>query len=310
MKTYKVVTRESQLALWQTNYVISLLKEAHPQCDFEIVRMETKGDKILDQALSSIGDKGLFTQELESAMLNHEVDFAVHSLKDMPTKLPEGLNLSAVIKRHDHRDALLSKSSSDIAGLPKDAVVGTSSLRRKSQLLHLRPDLRVRDLRGNVNTRLRKYQEEDFDAIILASAGLDRLNFGDVITRRLETDQFMSAVGQGAVVIESRTDDKEVEALLTPINDKDTELAIRAERAFMRVLEGGCQVPMGAYASIEGESIILEGFVGSLDGKVLLRDHIKYSYEEPEIAGEKLASKMISQGAKELLASVCKQAEK
>lgn len=303
-ETYKVVTRESPLALWQTHHVIALLKEKHPQLHFEIVKMQTKGDRILDQALSAIGDKGLFTLELEEAMLAGDVDFAVHSLKDMPTALPKGLWLSAMPQRQDHRDALLCRHANSVEDLKPNAVVGTSSLRRKSQLLHHRPDLQVKDLRGNVNTRLRKYHEGQYDAVILAAAGLDRLDLGEEITTRLDTAHFMSAVGQGAVVVESREDDTVLTDILAAINHADTQAATGAERAFMLALEGGCQVPIGAYAVIQNDRLHLDGFVCSLDGRHMVRSQIVKPKNEFEAAGTELARELINLGADKILQEI------
>lgn len=303
-KTYKVVTRESPLAMWQTEYVIGLLKEKYPSLSFEIVRMKTKGDRILDQALSAIGDKGLFTQELEAAMLAGDVDFAVHSLKDMPTALPNGLWLSAMPERHDHRDAFLCSSAQTITELKPNAVVGTSSLRRKSQLLHHRPDLQVKDLRGNVNTRLRKYHEGQYDAIILAAAGLDRIGLAHEITTRLDTDHFMSAVGQGAVVIESRVDDTGLNDILAGINHEETLMTTGAERAFMLALEGGCQVPIGAYAFVKDNELHLDGFVCSLDGRTMVRSQLTGRKEAYKEIGSQLADKLLSLGADQILKEI------
>lgn len=306
-RTIRVVTRMSQLALWQTDYVIDLLKKKFPEYDYEIVKTETKGDKILEKSLSAIGDKGLFTQELEEAMLAGEVDFAVHSLKDMPTVLPEGLILSAVTPRQDHRDAFLSKHGGSIEDLPEGAIVGTSSLRRRAQLLHIRPDLQIKDLRGNVNTRLRKFHEGDYDAIILASAGLDRLGLHDEITVRLETDQFISAVGQGAVVIESLESNKEINDMLAQIHDQATYHTTACERAFMRTLEGGCQVPIGAYAEVQDSRIVIEGFVASLDGKEMIRDRVEMPVEKYRECGIALAEKLLDRGVGQILIDIRKE---
>lgn len=303
----RVVSRMSQLALWQTEYVIGLLKEKFPEKNFEIVKTETKGDKILEKSLAAIGDKGLFTQELEEAMLAGEVDFAVHSLKDMPTTLPPGLILSAVTPRQDHRDAFLTKHGGGIQDLPQGAIVGTSSLRRRAQLLALRPDLVIKDLRGNVNTRLRKYHDGDYDAIILASAGLDRLDLDDEISQRLDTDTFISAVGQGAVVIESLESNTAIHAMLAEIHDEATYQATACERAFMRTLEGGCQVPIGAYAAIQGDRIHIQGFVASLDGKQILRDTADAPKEDFIACGQALAQQLLDRGAGDLLREIRKE---
>ena len=235
-KIIKVGSRDSQLALWQTKYAIEELKKVFTDYDFEIVSMKTKGDKILDVSLSKIGDKGLFTNELEAMMLSGEVDMAVHSLKDMPTSLPDGLSLSCFLTRYDHRDALLTKHPGGIMDLPEGAIVGTSSLRRRSQLLAMRPDLQVKDLRGNVNTRLRKYHEEDFDAVILAVAGLERLDFHDEISQHLDDSFFVPAVGQGALVIEARSDREDLNEKFALVNDDNTTKCVFAECVHLTVV--------------------------------------------------------------------------
>ena len=303
-KIIKVGSRDSQLALWQTKYAIEVLKTVFTDYDFEIVSMKTKGDKILDISLSKIGDKGLFTNELESMMLSGEVDMAVHSLKDMPTSLPEGLALSCFLKRYDHRDALLTKHPGGIMELPKGAIVGTSSLRRRSQLLAMRPDLQIKDLRGNVNTRLRKYHDEDFDAVILAVAGLERLDFHDEINERLDDNLFIPAVGQGALVIESRSDREDLNEKFALVNDDLTYKCVMAERQFMCALDGGCQVPMGAYARIDDGKINIHGFVASVDGKTMLKSEVVDAEANYEKAGRELADKLLKDGAKDILDSI------
>lgn len=303
-KIIKVGSRDSQLALWQTNYAIEQLRPVFEGYEFEIVDMKTKGDKILDVSLSKIGDKGLFTNELEAMMLSGEIDMAVHSLKDMPTSLPDELALTCFLQRYDHRDAFLSKHSGGIMDLPEGAIVGTSSLRRRSQLLAMRPDLNVRDLRGNVNTRLKKYHEGDFDAVILAVAGLERLGFGDEISLRLEDDVFIPAVGQGALVIESRADRKDLLERFARVNDTATVRCVTAERQFMCALDGGCQVPMGAIAKIEGDEISIRGFVGEVDGAKLLKAQLTDHVDNYDQIGQKLAEKLMKEGAQEILDKV------
>ena len=292
-KIIKVGSRDSQLALWQTNYAIEQLRPVFEGYEFEIVDMKTKGDKILDVSLSKIGDKGLFTNELEAMMLSGEIDMAVHSLKDMPTSLPDELALTCFLQRYDHRDAFLSKHP-----------VGTSSLRRRSQLLAMRPDLAVRDLRGNVNTRLKKYHEGDFDAVILAVAGLERLGFGDEISLRLEDDVFIPAVGQGALVIESRADRVDLLERFARVNETATVRCVTAERQFMCALDGGCQVPMGAIAKIEGDEISIHGFVGEVDGAKLLKAQLTDHVDNYDQIGQKLAEKLMKEGAQEILDKV------
>lgn len=303
-KIIKVGSRDSQLALWQTNYAIEQLRPVFEGYEFEIVDMKTKGDKILDVSLSKIGDKGLFTNELEAMMLSGEIDMAVHSLKDMPTSLPDELALTCFLQRYDHRDAFLSKHPGGIMDLPEGAIVGTSSLRRRSQLLAMRPDLNVRDLRGNVNTRLKKYHEGDFDAVILAVAGLERLGFGDEISLRLEDDVFIPAVGQGALVIESRADRKDLLERFARVNDTATVRCVTAERQFMCALDGGCQVPMGAIAKIEGDEISIRGFVGEVDGAKLLKAQLTDHVDNYDQIGQKLAEKLMKEGAQEILDKV------
>lgn len=303
-KIIKVGSRDSQLALWQTNYAIEQLRPVFEGYEFEIVDMKTKGDKILDVSLSKIGDKGLFTNELEAMMLSGEIDMAVHSLKDMPTSLPDELALTCFLQRYDHRDAFLSKHPGGIMDLPEGAIVGTSSLRRRSQLLAMRPDLAVRDLRGNVNTRLKKYHEGDFDAVILAVAGLERLGFGDEISLRLEDDVFIPAVGQGALVIESRADRVDLLERFARVNDTATVRCVTAERQFMCALDGGCQVPMGAIAKIEGYEISIHGFVGEVDGAKLLKAQLTDHVDNYDQIGQKLAEKLMKEGAQEILDKV------
>lgn len=303
-KIIKVGSRDSQLALWQTNYAIEQLRPVFEGYEFEIVDMKTKGDKILDVSLSKIGDKGLFTNELEAMMLSGEIDMAVHSLKDMPTSLPDELALTCFLQRYDHRDAFLSKHPGGIMDLPEGAIVGTSSLRRRSQLLAMRPDLAVRDLRGNVNTRLKKYHEGDFDAVILAVAGLERLGFGDEISLRLEDDVFIPAVGQGALVIESRADRVDLLERFARVNETATVRCVTAERQFMCALDGGCQVPMGAIAKIEGDEISIHGFVGEVDGAKLLKAQLTDHVDNYDQIGQKLAEKLMKEGAQEILDKV------
>lgn len=300
-KTINVVSRDSELALWQTRYAIDALRPYFPDCEFRIISTKTKGDKILDASLSKIGDKGLFTNELEAMMRDGSADMAVHSLKDMPTMLGEGLELSCFLKRYDPRDAFLSKHAGGIMDLPYGAVVGTSSLRRRSQLLAMRPDLDVRDLRGNVNTRLRKFHEGPFDACVLAVAGLERLGRGDEISLKLDAKDFIPAVGQGVLVIETRAGRTDLGQVFDRVTDKNTLYAVLAERAFMRDLEGGCQVPIGANASVDGGRITMQGFVGSLDGSRLLRKEVTGSVQDAEKLGISLADSLRELGAQSIL---------
>ncbi len=303
-RLFRVGTRSSALALWQTHFVIQMLKETYPHAEFEVVEMSTKGDEILNQSLVAIGDKGLFTKSLEDAMLNGTIDFAVHSLKDMPTVLPKGLALTAMTARQDPRDALLSKCGDSIEALPKGAVVGTSSLRRKAQLLARRPDLQVVDLRGNVQTRIKKYLSPDFDAAILATVGLERMDLDSHISQRLDTDDFVPAVGQGIIVVESRKDDMELIAMLQAITSEKTWQCAMAERAFMRTLEGGCQVPVGAYATITDNVLTLTGLIASLDGTQTVKKEMDGEPENAEHIGIQLAQDMLKDGGQVILDAI------
>ena len=300
--TIVIGTRSSKLALWQAEYVKGRLEEEYPELTVELKLMTTKGDKILDAPLAKIGGKGLFTKELEMDMLDGGIDLAVHSLKDMPTELPEGLCLAAITKRFDPGDAVVSPKFKTFDALPCGAKVGTSSLRRKAQLLHARPDLNICDLRGNVNTRLAKLESENFDAIILAVAGLKRLGFGERITEVLPRDMVLPAVGQGALAIETRADDKEMREMLAFLNDEATVHCAKAERAFLGRVEGGCQVPVGVYAvPAENEGIQVEAVIASLDGQRLYRDKLSGKAEDAEKLGVTLAEKLLAAGGKSIL---------
>lgn len=297
-------TRQSLLALWQSNNIAALLRKQYPECEVVLKKIVTKGDRILDVPLAQIGGKGLFTKEIEEDLLNGTVDLAVHSLKDMPTVLPEGLCLTAITERANVGDAFVSNKYSDFEELPLGAVVGTSSLRRKAQLLAKRPDLEIRDLRGNVDTRLRKLDEGLYDAIILAAAGLERLGHGDRISSLIPADVCLPAVGQGALAIEARTEDKEVRDMLSFLNDLTTKQATDAERAFLGLLEGGCQVPIGVHADVEGENIRIEAIIAALDGSTILRDTINGKADDAVSLGQQLGKKMLAAGGQEILASI------
>lgn len=303
-RVIRVGTRDSILAMWQTQFVVNELKKVTDQYEFEIISLKTKGDKILDVALAKIGDKGLFTKELEVGLLAGEIDFAVHSMKDMPTVLPEGLQISSMLKRHNPADAFVSDKYKSFADLPKGAKVGTSSLRRRAQLLHVRPDLDIHDLRGNVQTRLRKMREEDFDGIILAAAGLERLELLDEIKEELGYDICLPAVSQGVIGVETRADDAEVIALVQLVSDKEAELCVQAERALLKSLEGGCQIPIGAYAELKGDTLVLDGMVGSLDGKTIIRETISGPAAQCEQLGQQLAERLASQGGQAILENI------
>lgn len=297
-------TRQSLLALWQSNHIAALLRKQYPKCEVVLKKIVTKGDRILDVPLAQIGGKGLFTKEIEEDLLNGTVDLAVHSLKDMPTVLPEGLCLTAITERANVGDAFVSNKYGSFEELPLGAVVGTSSLRRKAQLLAKRPDLEIRDLRGNVDTRLRKLDEGLYDAIILAAAGLERLGHGDRISSLISADVCLPAVGQGALAIEARTEDKEVRDMLSFLNDLTTKQATDAERAFLGLLEGGCQVPIGVHADVEGENIRIEAIIAALDGSTILRDTINGKTDDAVSLGQQLGKKMLAAGGQEILASI------
>ncbi|MDA8227077.1 MAG: hydroxymethylbilane synthase [Desulfitobacterium hafniense] len=302
MKTNRIGTRDSQLALWQAEWVRSRLSSIYTETEFVLVPMKTKGDKILDVPLAKIGDKGLFTKELELGLLREEIDLAVHSLKDLPTVLPEGLEIAAYCEREEPRDVFLSKSDVPLSELPEGSVIGTSSLRRKAQLLCYRPDLIFADLRGNLQTRWNKLQNSDMAGIVLAAAGVMRLGWSDRITEILPEDIMLSAVGQGSIAIEISSSRSDIKELLKPLNHSETELAVRAERTLMRKLEGGCQVPIGALGVVSNGEISLKGMVASLDGQVLLR--AEGSGTDPVKVGNDVAEKLISLGAAKILADV------
>ncbi len=303
-RTLRIATRKSPLAMWQANYVKARLEALHPELRVELVPMSTQGDKILDTPLAKVGGKGLFVKELEAAMLEGRADIAVHSMKDVPVDFPAGLGLHTICEREDPRDAFVSNHFSTLDALPHGAVVGTSSLRRQCQLRAARPDLVIRDLRGNVNTRLAKLDAGEYDAIILAAAGLKRLEMAYRITAFIEPEQSLPANGQGAVGIECRLDDEEIKALLAPLEHPETRARVLTERAMNRALQGGCQVPIGAYALVEGEQIWLRGLVGSPDGHQVLRDEIRGSLAEGEQLGATLAQRLLAAGADRILAEV------
>ena len=305
----RIATRKSPLALWQAEYVKSRLLEIHDGLEVELVTMSTKGDKILDTPLAKIGGKGLFVKELEAQMLEGKCDIAVHSMKDVPMAFPEGLFLPVICEREVPLDAFVSNSYEKFEDLPQGAKVGTSSLRRKCQLLDLRPDLEILDLRGNVNTRLAKLDEGQFDAIILASAGLIRLQMEERIRSRIEPEVILPAVGQGAVGIECREGDQEVLALIAPLNHHETSLRVRAERALNNRLEGGCQVPIGSYSVLDGDQIYLRGLVGSVDSKTIIRKEIHGAAVEGEPLGVEVAEQLLNSGAKEILDALYAEAE-
>jgi hydroxymethylbilane synthase len=309
-RTNRIGSRKSQLALVQTYWVQEQLQKLFPDRQFEVQTMSTQGDKILDVALSKIGDKGLFTKELELGMINNEIDLAVHSLKDLPTRLPEGLVLGAVTEREDPADALVvheNHKDKQIDTLPEGAVIGTSSLRRLAQLRHHFPHLTFKDIRGNLNTRMAKLDAGEYDALILAVAGLKRLGMGDRIHQILPPEVSLHAVGQGALGIECRGDDPEVLQLLKALEHTPTAQRCYAERAFLRQLEGGCQVPIGVNTALEGDQLTLTGIVASVDGQKVVKDTVSGNASEAENLGNELALRMRQQGAQEILQEIFAQ---
>ena len=312
-RTIRIGSRKSQLALVQTYWVQEQLQKSFPDRTFEVHTMSTQGDKILDVALAKIGDKGLFTKELEVGMLSHEIDFAVHSLKDLPTQLPEGLVLGVVTERENPADALVVHEKyreHQIHTLPEGAVVGTSSLRRLAQLRHHFPHLTFKDIRGNLNTRLSKLDAGEYDAIILAVAGLQRLGMSDRIHQVLPDEVSLHAVGQGALGIECRTDDLEVLSLLKAIEHIPTRDRVLAERAFLRELQGGCQVPIGVNTQLDGDTLTLTGIVVSVDGKRLVKDTVTGTANGAEQLGLELAQRLRQQGATDILAEIFKAVQR
>lgn len=301
IKTLKIATRQSPLALWQAEHIRERLETLHAGLKVELVTFVTQGDKILDTPLAKIGGKGLFVKELEAALLDGRADLAVHSMKDVPMQLPEGLELAVICEREDPFDAFVSNQYAHFDDLPQGAKLGTSSLRRKSQILKQRPDLDVIDLRGNVGTRLLKLDAGQYDAIILASAGLKRLNLHDRIRHTLTAEVSLPAVGQGALGLECRSQDQQVLDLIMPLMHQDSNACVRAERAFNAYLEGGCQVPIAGFATLENDQLQLEGRVGSVDGQVLLKALVSGHPNDAEQLGVELAKKLLDQGAGELL---------
>jgi len=295
-------TRTSDLALWQANFVKQKIEKYNKNIKVELKLIKTKGDKILDVSLSKIGDKGLFTKELENYLLDRSIDIAVHSLKDMETKLPKGLILAAVTKRHDPRDVIIArKKNVTIEKLPEKAIVGTGSLRRASQLKHLRPDINTVDLRGNVPTRIQKFLKSDWDAIILAAAGVERLKMNKYISSYLETNQFIPAVGQAALGIEINSKNRLAIEAVKPLHHENTFYAVSAERALLKTLEGGCQVPVGAFAEIKSNGLYLEAIVANLDGSVTFYKKVRGRKKDSVQLGKKLAKDLLKAGAKEIL---------
>jgi hydroxymethylbilane synthase len=303
MKTKIIIgSRGSELALWQSNFIKRELEKKHKNVSVEIKLIKTKGDKILDVALSKIGDKGLFTKELEIELLEKRIDIAVHSLKDLQTDIPEGLKLAVVTKRHDVEDVLIArKKGTTIWTLPEGAPVATGSLRRRSQLLHLRPDIKVTELRGNVPTRIEKFLASKWDAIILARAGVERLGLKKVISSYIPKDEMLPAVGQGALGIEIHIENKLVEELIQVLHHENTFCAVTSERSLLKALEGGCQVPIGAFGEVTSNGLYLDAIVGSIDGSLTFRKKVRGSKKEAVKLGKQLAKDLIKAGAKEIL---------
>ncbi len=300
-QTIRIATRKSPLAMWQAEEVARQLKLHHADLKVEFVKMTTKGDKILDAPLAKVGGKGLFVKELEQGMLEGDADIAVHSMKDVPMEFPPGLHLPIIMQREDPRDAFVSNNYASLNDLPENARIGTSSLRRQLQIKANMPNAEMLDLRGNVNSRLQKLDDGNYDAIILAAAGLIRLGFEDRIQSRIEPEQSLPAIGQGAVGIECRENDGLIMDLLAPLNHTDTHIRLSAERAMNQRLNGGCQVPIAGYSILEGDQIYLRGLVGRPDGSEVVRDEIRGSASKAEELGVELAEKLLSQGAETIL---------
>jgi len=297
----RIATRSSPLALWQAEEVAHRLKPLYPDLKVSLVQMKTRGDKLLDAPLAKVGGKGLFVKELEAGILDGKADIAVHSMKDVPVDFPPGLELAVIMEREDPRDAFVSNHYESLATMPAGTLVGTSSLRRQTQIRERYPHLKIDWLRGNVNTRLRKLDEGEYDAIILASAGLIRLGFAQRIKLALEPEECLPAIGQGAVGIEVRSDDVAVKKLLAPLSDADTTIRIAAERAMNHALNGGCQVPIAGYAILNDGQIYMRGLVGEPDGSRILRAEISGSAEQAASLGKRLAEDLLAQGADDIL---------
>lgn len=308
MRKIIVGSRKSNLALTQTKWVIEQLKQAGAPYEFEIKKIETKGDKILDVTLSKVGGKGLFVKEIEQAMYDEEIDMAVHSMKDMPSELPVGLTIASVPVREDYRDALISKNNVSLRELPEGAIVGTSSLRRASQILAIRPDIEIKPIRGNIDTRLKKLENENFDAIVLAAAGLKRMGWGDeIVTEFLETDLCLPAIGQGALAIECRDTDMELIELLAKINDSYTQQTVAAERTFLYLMNGSCQVPIAGVAHMEEDDVVLTALIASVDGKQVFKEEVRGT--DPQEVGKLAAEKMQEQGAQDIITKAIQESE-
>jgi hydroxymethylbilane synthase len=304
-----IATRGSKLALWQSNHVKAVLEKENPGLEVELLVLKTKGDKILDVALAKVGGKGLFVKEIEEALLDGRAEIAVHSMKDVPTDLPAELELAATDVREDVRDALFTREAKGLDDLPQGARVGTSSLRRQAQLLHRRPDLEIVSIRGNVDTRLRKLQDENLDAVVLAAAGVKRLGYGDQVTEYLSVEVSLPATCQGSLGIQIRRDDDRTRKLIEIFVHQPTAVAVTAERAFLKTLEGGCQVPIAGLAIVEGGRVKMEGLVGSVDGTRIIRERIEGPEEDAEKLGIQAATAILDRGGREILREVYEASE-
>ncbi len=303
-KEIRIGTRASALALWQAEWVKAELEKKYPGMTVSLTRIKTTGDKILDVPLAQVGGKGLFVKEIEEAMLANKIDIAVHSMKDVPTLFPDGLHLSCITRREDARDALLTRNNMKFKDLPQGATIGTSSLRRQAQLMSLRPDFKIHQLRGNVDTRLRKLKEGQYDAIILAAAGVRRLGLAENVSEYLDPSISLPAIGQGALGIECRVDDRELNDCISFFNHQDTRTCVTGERALLRRLEGGCQVPIACYGQMMNNKLHLIGLVGSVDGKRIIKETIEGEADKAEKLGVTLAEKLLSRGADVILREV------
>jgi len=304
VRKLRIGTRGSKLARWQAEWVKVRLTETYPDLSVELRIIKTSGDKIVDVPLAAIGGKGLFVKEIENALLDGRVDLAVHSMKDVPMAIPQGLEISCVPRREDPFDALISQSGERLVGLVPKARIGTSSLRRQAQLLNYRPDFEMVSLRGNLDTRLRKLEEQNLDAIVVASAGLRRMGLEHRRTERIPAEICLPAIGQGALAIETNRDDQDVREAIAFLNDPETAVTVRGERAFLRRLEGGCQVPIAAYAQLAGDTLRIEGLVASVDGKDMVRDRVSGSNGDAEALGVRLAERILNSGGDRILEAI------
>jgi hydroxymethylbilane synthase len=305
----RIGTRGSKLALWQANHVNDSIKKKYPEIKTEIKVIKTKGDNILDLPLPLVGGKGLFTKEIENALLNDEIDLAVHSLKDLPTYDVEGLQVAAILKREDPNDVLISKNNLSLLDMPEGAVIATGSTRRKALLLHARPDIKAVDIRGNIDTRLKKFDESNWDGIFLAKAGIDRLGYSDRISEVMSVGLMLPAVSQGALAVQIRKDDSKIIDKVSFLNHDDTYHCVSAERSFMSSVEGGCSIPVGAYAEIEGDELHIDAMVSSLNGEKIVRMQLSSKIEDHEKLGTHIAEKLFEMGGREILDQVRKDIE-